>query len=191
MGCFLHRLSEILKHDCQEIQAIPETFPSLGYQSPRQLMTLHQSFILDSWSPQKSIVFHYQVQLGHQSVNELLQLLYRVSLTSQLLLTRGKHADSHRNKSEHRFALQSAIQRHSEQGHFQDTGHTLREVWGQNNHPRPPKGLSQLQTTTPLPLEGMCQQELSLNRTHQYPEQDQEKGTLLLLPLVQMKQYKN
>lgn len=72
-----------------------------------------------------------------------------VSLTSQLLLTRGKHADSHGNKSEHRFALEFAIQRDSEQGHFQDVGHTPWEARGRVCplvlwH-RGPKGLSWLQ----------------------------------------------
>lgn len=36
-----------------------------GYPSPRQLMTLYWAFILDLLSPQKSIVFHYRVRLGH------------------------------------------------------------------------------------------------------------------------------
>lgn len=63
-----------------------------------------------------------------------------VSLTSQLLLTGGKHADRHWDKSEHRFALQPAIRGDSEQGHCQDIGHTPWEVWGQ---PKPPDLLAQ------------------------------------------------
>lgn len=64
-----------LQGNCQDRQHIFDTL-SL-YQRPRQLMTLYWAFILDLLSPQKSIVFHYRVQLGHWSVNELLQSLYR------------------------------------------------------------------------------------------------------------------
>lgn len=77
-----------------------------------------------------------------------------VSLTSQLLLTRGKHADRHRDKSEHRFALQSAIRGDSEQGHFQDIGHTPWEVGGQPEPPglraQAPEGLPWLHTSSVL-----------------------------------------
>lgn len=45
--------------------------------SPRQLMTLYWALTVDPPSPGKSIVFHYRVQLGHRSVNELLWALYR------------------------------------------------------------------------------------------------------------------
>lgn len=46
----------------------------------------------------------------------------RVNLTSQLLLTKGKHADSHWNKPEHRFALQFTTWEGWEWGLFQDVG---------------------------------------------------------------------
>lgn len=45
--------------------------------SLRQLMTLYRALTVDPLSPGKSIVFHYRVQLGHRSVNELLRALYR------------------------------------------------------------------------------------------------------------------
>ncbi|XP_064575613.1 uncharacterized protein LOC135450903 isoform X2 [Zonotrichia leucophrys gambelii] len=45
--------------------AIVSLSKSKGYLSPRQLMTLYWAFILELLSPQKSIVFHYQVRLGH------------------------------------------------------------------------------------------------------------------------------
>lgn len=51
----------------------------------------------------------------------------RVNLTSQLLLTKGKHADSHWNKPEHRFALWFTIWEGWERGLFQDVGHALWE----------------------------------------------------------------
>lgn len=61
--------------NCQERQ---DVFATLSlYQSPRQLMTLYWAFIVDLLGPRKSIVFHYRVRLGHWSVNELLQSLYK------------------------------------------------------------------------------------------------------------------
>lgn len=77
-----------------------------------------------------------------------------VSLTSQLLLTRGKHADRDGDKSEHRFALQSDIRGDSEQSHFQDVGHRG-TLLGRSGQPEPsgsiaraPKGLPWLQTSS-------------------------------------------
>lgn len=66
----------------------------------------------------------------------------RVNLTSQLLLTRGKHADSHWNKPEHRFALWFAIQGGWERGRFQDVGHAQREQ-------RPPGSLPRSRQASP------------------------------------------
>lgn len=154
MGCFLHILKWDFETPLSENTSNPWNFSPLGYQSPRQLMTLHRSFILDSWSPRKSIVFHYQVQLGHWSVNELLQLLYRGEPDQSIAADKRKTCWQPREQVRTQICTSLCHPKRLEQGHFQDTGHTLWEASGRGNpHTSPffiaqePKGLSWLQPT--------------------------------------------
>lgn len=66
--------------------------------SPRQLMTLYWALTVDPPSPGKSIVFHYRSSWVTGLSMSCYGRCTGMNLTSQLLLTGGRRADSHENE---------------------------------------------------------------------------------------------
>lgn len=86
-------------------------------------MTLYWAFILDLLSPQKSIVFHYRVWLGHWSVNELLQLLYKGEPDQSIAADKRKTRWQPWEQVRTQICTSVHYPRRLRRGHFQDVGH--------------------------------------------------------------------